>query len=241
MSWGDQLGGTGSTPVSALATRAVHALMPARAAGARIVRRAAGLRSFDFEGRQLDYLVAPYNETWRNERAVEVPIALDWLSRRPAGPILEVGHVVGHYAPRAPEHTVIDLYEEEPGVLNVDALTYAPDIAYPSIIAISTIEHVGYDEEDQDPVKPRKLLEHLTGLLAPGGEMLISFPLGYHHQLDLDLVDGSLGLEDVTILRRTTSLGIWQQATLEDVPRIRYGLPFHRANGIAVGYRRRAA
>jgi hypothetical protein len=241
MSWGDQLGGTGSTPISAIATRAVHASLPVRAAGARAVRRAAGLRTFAFEGRELPYLVAPYNETWRNERAVEVPIALDWIARRPSGPILEVGHVVGHYAPRAANHTVIDLYEPADDVLNVDALTYDPGTQFPSILAISTIEHVGYDEEDQDPDKPRKLLDHLATLLAPGGEMLISFPLGYHHQLDRDLVDGSLGLEDVTVMRRSTSLGIWQEGRLDEVPRIRYGLPFHRANGIAVGYRRRSA
>lgn len=227
--------------MSALATRVVQSTMPLRAAGARTVRRAAGVRTFTFEGRELPYLVAPYNETWRNERAVEVPIALDWLQRRPAGPVLEVGHVVGHYAPRAADHTVIDLYEPADDVLNVDALAYAPDTQFPSILAISTIEHVGYDEEDQDPEKPRKLLDHLAGLLAPGGEMLISFPLGYHHQLDQDLVSGALGLEDITVLRRATSLGIWQEATLADVPRVRYGLPFHRANGIAVGYRRRAA
>ena len=241
MSWGDQLGGSGTTRISGLVTRAVNLSMPARAVGVRAVRKAAGLRTFTFEGRQLEYLVDGYNRTWGNERAVEVPIALDWLSRRPAGPVLEVGHVVGHYAPRAADHTVVDLYEPEDGVLNVDAMTYDPGTTFPSILAISTIEHVGYDEEDQDPDKPRRLLDHLTGLLSPGGELLVSFPLGYHHQLDRDLVDGRLGLEDVTILRRATTLGVWEQAALADAPRIRYGLPFNRANGIAVGYRRRPA
>lgn len=237
MSWGDQLVQTRNTLPSSLATAVQKSLDRGAAPLMRGVRRARGLTHFEFEGRELPYVVDAYNTTWRNERAAEVAIALDWLSRRPSGPVLEIGHVTGHYRPLRPGHTVVDLYEPDPAVLNVDARTYVPAEPVPSILAISTIEHVGYDEEDQDLDKPLALLDHLEQQLTPGGEMLVSFPLGYHPRLDRDLLDGSLKLERVTVLRRRTTLGEWSEAPLADVPRIRYGIPFERGNGIAVGYR----
>ena len=59
-----------------------------------------------------------YHYTWLNERAVEVALALDLLERHPGASVLEVGNVLGHYVPF--EHTVVDKYEQAPGVLNED-------------------------------------------------------------------------------------------------------------------------
>lgn len=237
MSWSDKVGGVDASLVGTIATRAKSAALVPAAVGARAVRGAAGVRTFGFRGRQLPYFVHAYNETWRNERAVEVAVAEDWLASRPAGRILEVGHVLGHYRPLPADHTVVDLYEPAPEVLNVDALTYDPGHRFQSILAISTLEHVGFDEDDQDADKTRRLVDHLAGLLEPGGELLITYPLGYNHALDQHLLAGALGFDEVTILRRLTTLGAWSEAPFEDVPKFRYGFPFHRANAVAIGTR----
>lgn len=236
--WADALGGTDRSLLGSAVTAGKSALLPPAACVARLIRGVAGVRTFTIGGRQLPYTVHPYNETWRNERAVELPIVFDWLDRRPAGPVLEVGHVLGHYRRRL-QHTVVDLYESAEGVLNIDALEYAPQERFRSIVAVSTLEHVGFEEDDQDPDKTRRLIEHLITLLTNDGELLVTFPLGYNRYLDDHLLGGNLEFDDVTVLRRVTTMGAWVEGDLDDVPRARYGFPFIRANAIVVG--RRAA
>lgn len=234
--WSDSLGGADRSLLGSVATSGKGAILPAAAHVARALRRLAGVRTFSVGGRTLQYAVHPYNETWRNERAVELPLAFDWLDRRPLGPVLEIGHVLGHYRPGL-AHTVVDLYEPAEGVVNVDAVDYAPAERFRSIIAISTLEHVGFDEDDQDPDKTRRLIEHLATLLAEDGKLMVTFPLGYNRHLDDHLLAGSLGFDQVTLLRRLTTMGEWVETNLDAAPRARYGFPFHHANMIAVGYR----
>ncbi|WP_164860537.1 glycosyltransferase family 1 protein [Rhodococcus sp. X156] len=234
--WADAIGGSDRSLLGRMATAGKRASLPVAARAARVVRRAAGVRTFTVGGRELEYSVHGYNETWRNERAVELPIAFDWLDRRPQGPVLEIGHVIGHYRPDL-RHTVVDLYEPAEGVLNVDAVDFAPAERFRSIVAVSTLEHVGFDEDDQDPDKTRRLVEHLATLLTDDGELLVTFPLGYNRYLDDHLLAGALGFDQLSILRRVTTLGEWVEGDLADVRRARYGFPFHHGNTIAVGRR----
>lgn len=233
MTWADQLGARG-TSLRSLAMHGREAVMPVVALAAQAGRKALGVRTFPYDGHELPYVVRGYNETWRNERSVELAVAFDLLERR-SGPVLEIGHVLGHYRPLAADHVVVDLYEKSEGVLNVDALDYAPEQRFSTIVTVSTLEHVGFDEDDQNPDKTRALVEHLTGLLAPGGELLVTFPLGYNHALDAHLTAGRLRFDRLDILKRTDMAGTWVPASLDEVPRMRYGFPFHRANGVAIG------
>jgi hypothetical protein len=50
--------------------------------------------SFTFAGREYRYFEHPYNETWRNGRAVELPIVLGALDERPGARVLELGNVL---------------------------------------------------------------------------------------------------------------------------------------------------
>lgn len=240
MAWSDKIGGRDRSLIGSAATAGKAVALPAAALAAKAARKAAGVATFPFEGRALPYVVHPYNETWRNERAVELAVAFDWLDRRPAGPVLEIGHVTGHYR-TTPQHTIVDLYEPAEGVLNVDALTYDPGTKFTSILAVSTLEHVGFDEDDQDPEKTKRLVEHLATLLAPGGELLLTFPLGYNRHLDDHLAAGAFDFTDVTLMRRLTTLGEWEEAPLADLPKARYGFPFRNGNMIAIGRRGPAA
>ena len=241
MSWSSKVGGVDGSVAGSAATTMRQAALPVAAAVSGAVRRAAGVRTFTLDGRELPYFVAGYNETWRNERSVELAVAFDWLARRGPGSVLEIGHVLGHYRPRGAGHVVVDLYEPAPDVLNVDALDYAPGRKFHSIVAVSTLEHVGFDEDDQDPDKSRRLVDHLATLLEPDGELLVTVPLGYNHALDEHLVAGRLGFDELAVLKRLTTLGAWEQADVADIPKFRYGFPFHRANAVAIGRRRAAA
>jgi hypothetical protein len=153
--------------------------------------------TFTWMGRELPYLDHPYNTTALNERAVEVPIALSWSARR-EGEGLEVGNVLSHYAEVS--HRVIDLYEEAPGVDNVDVL--AAEGRYDWIVAVSTLEHVGWEKqgagntrwEDEDtPWGPIAAHGRLLGMLKPGGRMLVTVPFGQHPYLDGAVLSGGLG------------------------------------------------
>ena len=240
MPWEQQIGGRLGTRLESTAWRAKNLMLPLLAMSVRLSRRSAGIRRFHVDDQVLDYFVHPYNATWRNERCVELAVAFDWLDRRPTGRTLEIGHVLGHYR-SLHDHTVVDKYEAAPDVVNADAMDYRPAVRFRSIMAISTLEHVGYDEEEQDPDKTRRLVDHLATLLTPDGELLITFPLGYNRELDAHLVSGTLGFDHLAVLRRTSALGAWEQADLDHLPHARYGFPFRNGNSIAVGRRRAPA
>jgi hypothetical protein len=207
------------------------------AATASLLRRGRQ-RTFTVDGREVPYFLHAYNTTWRNERGVEIALALEALRRRP-GRLLEVGNVLGHYLPA--EHDVVDKYELGPGVQNVDVLAFEPAHDYDLIVAISTLEHVGLDEDDIDPEKPAKTLERLSGFLAPAGELFVTVPLGYNPALDGALLAGELELDEVWYFKRVSARNDWVQAAAADVVGAEYGRPFEKANAIAIGTRRRRA
>jgi hypothetical protein len=193
---------------------------------------------FRLNGEEYQYLVHHYNRTWNNERTVEVPIAARALRRCPNGNMLEVGNVLHNYLPATefPEgRTVIDKYEAAAGVTNVDIVDHHPDRPYDLIVALSTIEHVGWDEEPQDPAKAARAVQVLRSWLAPGGELLVTVPLGYHQGLDRQLFDGPAIFQELSFLRRVSSDNRWEQASEEAVRGAAFGAPYPFANVVAVG------
>ena len=193
--------------------------------------------TFVHEGTEHRYLRHPYHYTWLNERAVEVPLATAVLDA--AGPrarVLEVGNVTGHYRPHA--HTVVDKYEQAPGVHNVDVvdLPGTPGLAgpYDLVVAISTLEHVGVDEPVADPGKAARAVAALTSLLAPGGRLWVTVPLGYNPVLQAQLLSGELGFDRVTALRRTGRDNRWEQAAPADVAGTRYDWLLYTAHAVLV-------
>lgn len=65
--------------------------------------------------------------------------------------MLEVGNVLSHYFPI--HHDIVDKYEVCPGVINQDIADFLPQEKYDLILSISTVEHVGWDEQPQEPTK----------------------------------------------------------------------------------------
>lgn len=174
----------------------------------------------------------PYNNTRLNERAVEVPIALDWVSRR-AGDGLELGNVLGHYGVSG--HRVVDRYERSARVDNVDVFDLEGPFDW--VLSISTIEHVRKNERPTNPLGAYAALIYLFGLLRPGGSMLVTVPLGHHRELDRVLLYNMLPTERAATLVRVGD-GWEQTPELTWKP---YGATTKWAESVYVGEWRRPA
>lgn len=216
-----------------------HAL--ARRGGFLVFGVAHRTRSFEFAGQRYRYHAASYNGTYRNERTVELAIALPVLRRYVGRRVLEVGNVTSHYV--ATRHRIVDKHETAPGVENLDVVEIQAPEPYDLILCISTLEHVGLDERRdepyvEDPEKPRVALEHLAGLLAPGGMLLVTFALGHNASLDARLHAGELRFDELRFLKRISRDNRWREASAEQVRGARYGRPYPAANAVAIGIRR---
>jgi hypothetical protein len=190
-----------------------------------------GRRTFEFQGKTYKYLFRRYNTTYANERAVEIPIAMAVVRQHPDERILEVGNVLAHYYPH--HHDVLDKYEQAPGVTNGDVVDFQPGKLYDLIVSISTLEHVGWDEEPRDPPKFLRGVEHLTTLLAPGGKMLVTLPIDYNAALDGFLKEGRVPFTSIAYLKRTSDDNQWREASWGEVQDGKY---IHaRRNAIGMG------
>lgn len=194
-------------------------------------------RYFDCEGKAYEYFEHPYNRTWLNERAVEIPIIWDEMKNYAPQDVLEIGNVMSHYFHFG--HTVVDKYEKRAGTIQQDVVDLKLSRRYQLIVSISTLEHVGWDETPRTPGKHLTALDVLRNYLIPGGVLLVTFPLGYNPLLDEDLYFERLGFDKVLYLKRL-SVEDWRQTNLEEVRGAKYNEPFRAANALVVGLCRAA-
>lgn len=191
---------------------------------------------FVYQGRVLPYFLHLYHSSYRNERAVEVSIMLDALI--PGQRVLEVGNVLNHYV--VFPHDVVDKYERAPHVANQDVVDFQPaGKRYDLIISVSTLEHVGWDEQPRDPGKILRAVEQIRHLLAPVGRALFTVPLGWNSYLDdvirrLAVGENLLGVSRHQFMLRM-GLTAWREATWSEVNNAKFGTPFWCANAIMIG------
>jgi SAM-dependent methyltransferase len=219
-------------PLSALALGARWATFPAWSRSQRWRSR-----TFELDGDRYPYLLHNYNLTWCNERAVEVPLAWRHVERHAGKAILEVGNVLSHYHPT--RHDVVDKFERAPGVVNQDVVDFEPGRRYDLIVCISTLEHVGWDELPRDPGKPLRAVAHLERLLAPGGTLWISIPLGYNSDIDALLDRDAFPWTERRHLRRISDDNRWAETDWATVRECRYDDRWPGASGLLVGIIRR--
>lgn len=199
-----------------------------------VMRKRRADERFTFFGEDLPYAYHLYSQTWRNERMIEIAVAHHFLRARPTGRMLEVGNVMGHFGYVG--HDVIDRYENVEGILNEDIIGFRTENPYDTVVSISTLEHVRFDEEHlKDPHGSSLALESLRSTVAPGGRLLVTVPFGYNKGLDEDIRSGRFSLERQAYYRRETREGDWREVSLEEGLNCRYGTPFEAANGILVG------
>lgn len=189
-------------------------------------------RTFRFGDADLHYEYHAYNRTYRNERCVEVAIGRAFITSHSGKHILEVGNVLSHYF--AHQGDILDKFETGNGIINQDIAEFQPATLYDLIISISTLEHVGWDEEVKDANKVLRVWERLISWLAPGGQLVVSVPLGYNPTLDQHLRSEAFLWSNITYLRRISPDNQWQEITPAESLGAQYNRPFHGANVVAI-------
>lgn len=181
-----------------------------------------------------EYFVHPYNQTWVNERTVEIPLVLGHVGAWNRPDTLELGNVLSHYFNTV--HTVVDKYENATfrQTVNEDILDLDLGRRFPLIISISTIEHVGWDETPREPARVLRVFPKVESMLAPGGKAVITVPIGYNPVLDGALRDICERAEKVVCVQRVSQANEWREATLDAALACRYGDPFHNANAVVL-------
>ncbi len=172
--------------------------------------------------------------TWAGERCIEIPIAKSYLDQYSGKKVLEVGNVLSHYFPVS--HDVLDKFERGPGIINEDIIGFAPTKQYDLIVSISTFEHIGFDDEAAETSRHKILsaIAACTGnLLAPGGKLVITVPIGYNPELDQMMKAGELNASSESYMRRVQKLD-WATSTKEEALTCRFRTPFPYANAILV-------
>ncbi len=138
---------------------------------------------FLFENKKLKYFYHGYNATWTNGRCIEVPIIMSYIQNGYNSHILEFGSVLPHYYPV--RWDVLDKFEIRKKVINEDVIDFYPSNKYNLIVSISTLEHVGFDDDNKDPEKPLKAVLHLKEhCLENNGKMIFTVPIGYNPSID---------------------------------------------------------
>ena len=185
--------------------------------------------SFRLDGEEYRYLFHRYKATWLTERAVEVPVVQRIVDREP-GRVLEVGNVLSHY--RRQSHVVVDKYEEGPGIANRDVRDLGDLGEFELVVAISTLEHVGWDEEPRRPGAAVEALHALRERVAPGGRLVLTHPVGYNPHLDEALRSGAVPVDRAAALRRAGRRTRWEQVEPEEAWRAPYDFLLYSARAV---------
>jgi hypothetical protein len=202
-------------------------------------------RKFILNGIEYSCFYHSYNKTWRNERAIELPVARRLISEYDPAKTLEVGNVLPHYFPVS--HTVVDKYEKGKGILNTDIADFNSGKKFDLIISISTLEHVGWDEKPREPEKTLKAVEHMKKFLSPAGKLFITIPLGYNTDLENLIRLNKIKFSEVYYMKRIRGEqksflskspsfnNFWIETSEEEAMKCHYNTLFPHANAILLG------
>jgi SAM-dependent methyltransferase len=190
--------------------------------------------TFEFQGNTYRYLFHPYCTSWKNERAIVIPIIWDIVKRNKEQKkrILEVGNVLSYvfYV----NHDVLDKYEIKDGIINEDVVDFNPSNQYDLIVSIFTLHLVGWYETPRNPVKSLRAIENLKRILAAGGQMIVVHPLGQNQEMDDLLKKGVLQFNSQYFFKRISNYK-WIQVQWEDIKDVKYDDSIPTANGLVIG------
>lgn len=188
-------------------------------------------RSFSVDGARYNYFFNIYNSVV-SERVVEIPFTYEFVLKNSGRRILEVGNVLSHYFPVS--HEVVDKYEVGPHIFNVDIVDFDTESRYDLIVSISTMEHVGFDEPQKEGGKAKRAILKVLSLLSTNGIAVITVPLGYNPEIDSIIANGDVVFSKRYFLKRVSILNIWEETTMEDAMRFKYGQKYPAANSVAM-------
>jgi hypothetical protein len=111
---------------------------------------------------------------------------------------------------------------------------YVPTQKYDLIVSVSTLEHVGWDEQPQEPAKLLQAIDHLrTACLAPSGTIVASLPIGYNGYFDALLASGKTPFTTQHFLKRISKKNYWIETDWESCRDASYGR--FVANALCIG------
>jgi hypothetical protein len=194
-------------------------------------------RTFTFQKKSYNYFYHLYNVTWMSERAVEVPIIWNIVQKYQEKKILEVGNVLSYYY--SVNHDILDKYEKSNVVINQDVVNFRSTKKYDLIVSISTLEHIGWDENIRNNAhEPKKILfaiENLIRCLASEGKLVFTLPIGQNPNMDKILRKKKIKCTRLHCLKRISADNKWIETDWEDIKDSQYDKPFISAKGLVIG------
>jgi hypothetical protein len=195
---------------------------------------------FTFNGREYHYFYHPYNNTWQNERALELPIIWEEVEKVDAERVLELGNVLSRY--HLVHHDIVDKHENGDGVITSDICDFHAPKMYDLIVSISTIEHIGFDEDYPvgrksriQPEKSLRVIQLLKGMLSKKGQLIVTVPLGHNLILDRLLKEETENLfTRKAYLKRISKSNRWAEVEDKDIHGAKYDSPFNYGNVLAI-------
>lgn len=176
--------------------------------------------------------------TWRNERAIEIPIVYELLFNvrllNENIRILEVGNVLSHYF--SVKYDIIDKYEKGKGVINEDIVTFNSNKEYDLIVCISTLEHIDKDYgEDYNPDKTFLAIENMKRLLAENGKLVITVPIGNNKDMDELIMTGKIKFDRMYCMKKTSFFkNTYIETDWNDIKDLSF-TKGHGSNGLIIG------
>jgi len=189
-------------------------------------------RFFTYRNEKYPYFYHSYNFTWDNERAVEIPIVMRSMELFRDKKILEVGNVLSHYF--TVEWDVLDKFEEGASIICQDVVDFLPSCKYNLIISISTLEHIGFDDDVREPYKVIEAIRNLKqNCLKPDGRMIFTIPLGYNPFMDDLLFNNKPGFNEIFFMKRISKYE-WREVTKEELGDFSYATDYIEASAIVI-------
>jgi len=186
-------------------------------------------RSFNFRDKIYYYMNHDYNSTSLNERSIEIPIVWDIVKKyiKEDKRILEVGNVLSHYYNVS--YDIVDKYEVETGVRNVDINEYKPHNKYDLVVCVSTLEHIGRSVQHTIDT-----LNNMKSMLVDGGKLVVTVPIGESKYINSALTENLFAPSKVFYMKRLDAENNWKQVHYDEAIIQKYRAPFRNANAIAI-------
>ncbi len=227
--------------IAALQTRGfVYVIIQLRNRLYRIVYsnlRVIRANKFKFEKIELNYCYAKYSASWATERTVEIPICTYLLDKENARnkSLLEIGNVLNNYTTKY-DNVVVDKYELAEGVINEDIVSYKPLRKYSLAISISTLEHVGFDENLKDPARVIAGIQNIMkNCLARQGKLIFTIPIGYNKYIDDMIKNNAIKINKKYFFKRISLNNNWVETTEKEAFKKQYNFPYPAGNAILIG------
>jgi hypothetical protein len=210
---------------------------------------------FTFKNEKLKYFYHSYNNHRLTERAIEIPIIVNYLEKTKIRHCLEIGNVSNHYytvfMDLIDSKIVIDKYEKGFGVINKDIKDYAPHEKFNFIFSISTFEHMDSDRgRNPEYINGKSksisfaadnILYVCENLLESGGYFIITAPMGYSSEWDKTIFSTNIINSNVLNVKslnlyffKKISEIEWCKTNANSAKNAKYGNPFPGVNIISI-------